>query len=74
MVGLEDITYAGNHGLEILHRDGSKFVHPMPPDVDQKVKKLHKELEQEVSVSGVFTKCMNNNPRKGRFQKLSLVS
>jgi trehalose 6-phosphate synthase/phosphatase len=26
MVGIEGITYAGNHGLEILHPDGSKFV------------------------------------------------
>ncbi len=24
MVGIEGITYAGNHGLEIIHPDGSK--------------------------------------------------
>ena len=29
-VGVEGITYAGNHGLEILHPDGTKFTHPMP--------------------------------------------
>ena len=28
---MEGITYAGNHGLEILHPDGTKFSHPMPP-------------------------------------------
>ena len=29
-VGVEGITYAGNHGLEILHPDGTRFTHPMP--------------------------------------------
>ena len=24
MVGIEGITYAGNHGLEIIHPDGTK--------------------------------------------------
>lgn len=37
MVGIEGITYAGNHGLEILHPDGSKFVHPMPTECEEKV-------------------------------------
>ncbi len=32
MVGIDGITYAGNHGLEILHPDGTKFVHPMPAE------------------------------------------
>jgi trehalose 6-phosphate synthase/phosphatase len=27
MVGIKGITYAGNHGLEILHPDGTKVVH-----------------------------------------------
>lgn len=29
-VGVDGITYAGNHGLEILHPDGTRFTHPMP--------------------------------------------
>ena len=29
-VGIENITYAGNHGLEIHHSDGTKYVHPLP--------------------------------------------
>ena len=29
-VCVEGITYAGNHGLEILHPDGTRFNHPMP--------------------------------------------
>lgn len=49
MVGIEGITYAGNHGLEILHPDGSKFVHPMPVEFEQKVSGLLKALQDSVS-------------------------
>lgn len=51
MVGIEGITYAGNHGLEILHPDGSKFVHPMPVEYAEKVSGLLKAL-QDSKVSG----------------------
>jgi trehalose-phosphatase len=49
MVGIEGITYAGNHGLEILHPDGSKFVHPMPVEYEEKVSGLLKALQDSVS-------------------------
>ena len=49
-VGIEGITYAGNHGLEILHPDGSKFVHPMPVELEDKVADLLKALQEQVSV------------------------
>lgn len=48
MVGIEGITYAGNHGLEILHPDGSKFVHPMPAEYEEKVSGLLKSLQDTV--------------------------
>lgn len=48
MVGLEGITYAGNHGLEILHADGSKFVHPLPVQYEAKVSDLLKALQDSV--------------------------
>ena len=38
-VGIENITYAGNHGLEIHHADGTKYVHPIP---DSNIKELVK--------------------------------
>lgn len=47
-VGIEGITYAGNHGLEILHPDGSKFVHPMPMELQDKVVELLKSLQEQV--------------------------
>lgn len=49
MVGIEGITYAGNHGLEILHADGSRFVHPMPMQYETKVSDLLKALQETVS-------------------------
>lgn len=48
MVGIEGITYAGNHGLEIEHPDGSKFIHPMPLEYEGKMTKLLKALQEEV--------------------------
>lgn len=45
MVGIEGITYAGNHGLEILHPDGSKFVHPMPVEFAERVSGLLRALQ-----------------------------
>lgn len=48
MVGIEGITYAGNHGLEILHPDGSKFVHPMPAELEDKVASLMQMLQEQV--------------------------
>lgn len=54
MVGIEGITYAGNHGLEILHPDGSKFVHPMPVEFEDKVTDLLKALQEQVCRDGAW--------------------
>ena len=44
------ITYAGNHGLEILHPDGSKFVHPLPNLDANRGELLKEQLRKEVSL------------------------
>ncbi|XP_063240546.1 uncharacterized protein LOC134541223 [Bacillus rossius redtenbacheri] len=54
MVGIDSITYAGNHGLEILHPDGSTFVHPMPVEYEKKVKAVMKELQEKVCREGAW--------------------
>ena len=54
MVGIDGITYAGNHGLEILHPDGTKFVHPMPESAESDIKELIKKLTQEVCTDGAW--------------------
>ncbi|XP_050535102.1 uncharacterized protein LOC126902117 [Daktulosphaira vitifoliae] len=54
MVGIEGLTYAGNHGLEILHPDGSRFVHPMPKEYEVKVIDLLKSLQEQVCKDGAW--------------------
>lgn len=53
MVGIDGITYAGNHGFQIRHPDGSMFVHPVPHDYEEKLNKL-RELLKPVSVNGAW--------------------
>ena len=47
MVGIEGITYAGNHGLDIIHPDGTRFTHPIPTEMEKKVGKLLERLQHE---------------------------
>lgn len=54
MVGIEGITYAGNHGLEILHPDGTKFIHPMPTEFQDKVGTLLAKLQEQVCRDGAW--------------------
>ena len=58
MVGIEGITYAGNHGLEIIHPDGTRFTHPMPTEMEGKVGVLLEQLQQECCK---VTKAEQNN-------------
>lgn len=54
MVGIENITYAGNHGLEILHPDGTKFTHPMPTQYEIEISNLIHRLQEEVCTDGAW--------------------
>ena len=54
MVGIEGITYAGNHGMEIVHADGSTFVHPMPSEYKAKLDILQKSLNQVACKDGAW--------------------
>lgn len=54
MVGIEGITYAGNHGLEILHADGTRFTQPMPTELEEKVGGLMQQLQEECCREGAW--------------------
>merc|ERR1712071_481081 len=54
MVGIDNITYAGNHGLEILHPDGTRFTHPMPTNYEDKISRLLQTLQQQVCHHGAW--------------------
>lgn len=60
-MGIEGLTYAGNHGLEILHPDGSRFVHPMPKEYEEKSAVLLKQLQEQVNIiiNIMFQKVLN---------------
>jgi len=54
------LTYAGNHGLEILHPDGSRFVHPMPKEYEDKVGDLLKVLQEQVTIKWLSIKLQSD--------------
>lgn len=54
LVGIENITYAGSHGIEILHPDGTKFVHPVPKKSELNILGLRKQLLEEVCKEGAW--------------------
>ena len=54
MVGIDNITYAGNHGLEIVHPDGTKFTHPMPSEYEGKISQLMEKLQDQVCCHGAW--------------------
>ncbi|CAG0895472.1 unnamed protein product [Darwinula stevensoni] len=60
MVGIDGITYAGNHGLEILHPDGSKFVHPVPEVYHEKMRNMCQELQDECCREGAWVENKGN--------------
>ena len=53
-VGVEGITYAGNHGLEILHPDGTRFTHPMPTGFQERLSRLEAELRHTCTSDGAW--------------------
>jgi len=51
---IKNVTYAGNHGIDIVHPDGSKFGIPMPPEIEEKAKWLLQHLQEECCVDGAW--------------------
>ena len=45
-IGLEGIVCAGNHGLEILYPNGTRYNHKIPEDVASNFKKIVAALEK----------------------------
>lgn len=70
-MGIEGLTYAGNHGLEILHPDGSRFVHPMPKEYEEKSAVLLKQLQEQVNmVINIVSKILKHQALCFRFAKM----
>ena len=48
-VGVDGITYAGNHGLEIMHPDGHVYSHSIPQDYRDRLVHLIRDLREEAA-------------------------
>jgi len=48
------LTIAGSHGLEILHPDGTNFIHPMTARDEQRILDLEHALNQSVCSNGAW--------------------
>ncbi|RZF34027.1 hypothetical protein LSTR_LSTR017042 [Laodelphax striatellus] len=48
-IGIEKLIYAGNHGLEILYPDGSRFSYPMPDEFKDRCSDLLQSLQELTS-------------------------
>jgi len=53
-VCIDNVTYAGNHGIDIVHPDGSKFMIPMPAEIEEKATWLLQHLQAECCVEGAW--------------------
>merc|ERR1711936_168664 len=53
-VNIKNITYAGNHGLDIVHPDGTQFVPPLPEEVESKASWLLQKLQAECCQDGAW--------------------
>nr|CAH7729595.1 unnamed protein product [Callosobruchus chinensis] len=54
MVGLDTLTYAGNHGLEVIYPDGNRYNHQLPTNFENDVKRMIQKLEQSVVRDGAW--------------------
>ena len=53
-VNIKTVTYAGNHGIDIRHPDGTRFVPPLPEEVEEKASWLLQRLQSECCEAGAW--------------------
>ena len=53
-VNIKNITYPGNHGIDIRHPDGTVFVPPMPEEVEERASRLLQRLQAECCEAGAW--------------------
>jgi len=54
LVGIDNIVYAGNHGLEVVYPDGTKYTYQLPTEFHNQVKELTISLEKSVVRDGAW--------------------
>ena len=58
-MGVDGITYAGCHGLHVMHPDGSKYQHTIPQDYRDRLEMLELELNANVATHGAWVEHKN---------------
>lgn len=53
-VAIDNITYAGNHGLDILYANGTKFHYEVSAELRSNFTKMVNELEQKVKTENIL--------------------
>lgn len=53
-VGINGITYGGNHGIEIEYPDGSRHDYKLPTEIQENYSKLVKELRENVEKNNAW--------------------
>lgn len=50
-IGIDDVTYSGNHGLEILFPNNTAFYYPITPEMSRNRTKIKWIVENEVRMT-----------------------
>ncbi|XP_059618854.1 uncharacterized protein LOC132263214 isoform X2 [Phlebotomus argentipes] len=53
-VSIDNVTFAGNHGLEILYPDGSRFNYPIPEDLQANYTTMVNTLNEKFTSDGAW--------------------
>ena len=70
-IGIDRIVYAGNHGLEILYPNGTRYNHQVPVEIAENYEKMVAALEE---VRIILFKLMEYFPiLKDFFRSLEMV-
>ena len=53
-VGVDGLTYAGCHGLKIIHPDGQRYIHHVEQEYKDRLLRLEEDLKESVERNGAW--------------------
>ena len=53
-VGVDGLTYAGCHGLKIIHPDGQRYIHHVEQEYKERLLGLEEDLRDTVERNGAW--------------------
>lgn len=58
-IGIDNITYSGNHGMEITFSNHTQYHYPMLPEVYRNCSLLRNELQEKLAKNGAWVEDKN---------------